>query len=99
MERPREYSRTKFDPAPPTRWVILVPDGMAFSTRSYARPYLSGDRMPPGVKILLIVNIAVFLLQSVTGGSLGGLEPYLSLRPAYVVPSFFVWRLATYMFL
>ena len=73
---------------------------MAYSTRSYARSYLSGGGgMPPGVKMLLIVNIAVFLLQSVTGGSLGGLFPFLALRPADVVGSFFVWQLGTYLFL
>ena len=36
---------------------------MAYSTRSYARGYLSGGRLPPGIKWLLIANTAVFLLE------------------------------------
>jgi membrane associated rhomboid family serine protease len=72
---------------------------MAYSTRSYARSYLYGDRLPAGIKWLLIVNTAVFLLQTFSRGALGGILAYFALFPAAVVKNFFVWQLATYMFL
>ena len=35
---------------------------MAIGSRDYVRPYASGSGLPPAVKVLLIVNLAVFLL-------------------------------------
>ena len=72
---------------------------MAYSTRTYARSYLSGGGLPPGIKGLLIANTVMFLLESFGGRSLGAVFPYLALVPAAVVKSFFIWQLATYMFL
>jgi membrane associated rhomboid family serine protease len=72
---------------------------MAYSTRSYARPYLSGQ-FPRGLRMLLIVNVAVFLLQWATQGTrLDEVFSLLALQPIAVVRLFFVWQLATYMFL
>ncbi|MBZ5632993.1 MAG: rhomboid family intramembrane serine protease [Acidobacteriia bacterium] len=74
---------------------------MAFSTRSYARPYLGGGGLPPGVKGLIIANSVVFLLMWL----LGSAEPVrifaslFSLVPADVVRRFYVWQLGTYLFL
>lgn len=67
----------------------------------------SGDRgrfypgyFPPGVKWLLIANTAVWLVFFLTARSEAGLlfQP-LKLVPHDVVHSFFLWQLATYMFL
>ena len=72
---------------------------MAISTRSYARPYLSGSGLPPGIKALLIANCAVFLLQFFARGHLDGFLGYFELYPIAVVKLFFIWQLATYMFI
>ncbi len=52
--------------------------------------------MPRPVRILLIANIAVFLLDFVTRGMV--VLPWLSLDPLRVVHHFEIWRLVTYMF-
>jgi membrane associated rhomboid family serine protease len=72
---------------------------MAYSTRSYARPYALSGGLPPGIKWLLIVNVAVFLLQFFGGGALGAIFRWMPLYPDQVVTHLFVWQLVTYMFL
>ena len=73
---------------------------MAYSTRTYARSYLSPAALPPGIRALLIVNVAIFLLQFFARGTrIDELFSYFALVPAAVVKTFFVWQLATYMFL
>src|ERR1700680_2579009 len=73
---------------------------MAYSTRSYARPFLASGGLPPGIKWLLIVNIGIFLVQWFSQGTaLSSVFAYLPLFPNQVVTHFFVWQLATYMFL
>src|SRR5579862_3958304 len=72
---------------------------MAIGTRSYARGYLSGGRLPPGLRWLLIANTAVFLIQYFAPRSLAGFLAYFALVPVEVVKSLFVWQLVTYMFL
>ncbi len=71
---------------------------MAYSTRSYARSYLYGDRLPSGIKGLLIANVALFLLHTFSRGSLDTVFAYLALTPVAVVKYFYVWQLATYLF-
>jgi membrane associated rhomboid family serine protease len=71
---------------------------MAYSTRSYARGYLSGGRLPPGIKWLLIANTAVFLIEFFLGRGLSTLFASLELVPVQVVRSFYIWQLVTYMF-
>jgi membrane associated rhomboid family serine protease len=72
---------------------------MAYGTRSYARPYLYGNRLPLGIKSLLIANIGVFLIDwFVFRLQLYRVLP-LGLVPAQVVKQFYVWQLVTYMFL
>jgi membrane associated rhomboid family serine protease len=72
---------------------------MAFSTRSYARPFLSGGGLPRGVKGLIIANSAVFLLMWLVPPIERLLMQWFSLVPADVVTRFFVWELVTYLFL
>jgi len=73
---------------------------MAYSTRSFARPYIGVPGLPRGIRWLIIVNVAVFLLQWFSQGtSLGRVFGSLALTPAQVFPHFYVWQLVTYMFL
>jgi membrane associated rhomboid family serine protease len=78
---------------------------MAYNTRYYARGYLSGSRLPPGIKALLIANTAIFLLEWLADRAAPSarlsetLEYYFGLTPAAVVGSLRVWQLVTYMFL
>jgi membrane associated rhomboid family serine protease len=72
---------------------------MAYSTRDYARSYLS-SRFPPGVKWLLIVNTGIWLLSFMAArlGAASFLGPF-ELIPAMVVGVGAIWQLFTYMFL
>lgn len=72
---------------------------MAYGTRSYARPYLYGNRLPLGIRWLLIANIAVFLIQFFAGRTLAPVFQLLALFPVQVVKQFYLWQLVTYMFL
>jgi membrane associated rhomboid family serine protease len=72
---------------------------MSIGTRSYARPYASGGGLPQGIRALLIVNAALFLLQFFLRGSLDGIFSLLALTPSEVVRSFHIWQLATFLFL
>ncbi len=73
---------------------------MAIGTRSWARNYVFSGGLPPGIRMLLIVNVAIFVVQFFARGTwLGELFSYGELLPAAVVKLFFVWQLATYMFL
>jgi membrane associated rhomboid family serine protease len=71
---------------------------MSISTRSYARQYSSRGGLPEGIRALLIINAAVFLLQFFGGRSLSGVLSLLALTPAEVVRSFYIWQLATFLF-
>lgn len=71
---------------------------MAIGTRSYARPYSSGGGLPRGIKALLIVNTAMFLILFFGRQSLSGVISILALTPAAVVRSLYVWQLATFLF-
>lgn len=71
---------------------------------AYARykPYVyhSGS-FPPGVKWLLIVNVAVFLVQFF-GGVFAGRDPlrvWFGLAPRQVLGQAYLWQLVTYLFL
>lgn len=52
--------------------------------------------LPPGIKILLLANGLVFLLQAIWGSHI---VPVFGLHPVDVWTRGFVWQLATYMFL
>jgi membrane associated rhomboid family serine protease len=74
---------------------------MAFSSRTYARPYLSGGGLPPGVRGLIVANSTVFLLMWIFG-STAAVRIFVglfSLVPADVVRRLYVWQLGTYLFL
>jgi membrane associated rhomboid family serine protease len=62
----------------------------------YRQSYFS-DRFPPGIKWLILINCAVFVLQSL------GLNPHLltlfALYPAGTISTLLVWQIFTYMFL
>ena len=54
---------------------------------------------PSGVKWLLIVNTAVFVLTSLLGPRFGADIRILELAPIAVVQHFAIWQLVTYLFL
>lgn len=70
---------------------------MGIGSRSYARPFVRGGGLPYGIKLLLIANFAVFLLQ--TFGLDNFLVTWFGLRPASLFSMFAVWQLGTYLFL
>ena len=73
---------------------------MAFSTRSYARPYIGVPGLPRGIKWLLIANVGVFLLQWLLRGTAAGQILFsFALVPAAVVQRLYVWQLISYTFL
>src|SRR5258708_19911159 len=73
---------------------------MSFRSRTRATGIFYVPGFPKGVKWLLIANVAVFLVgffpQLV---QLDGPMRFLALIPVSVVKDFFIWQLATYMFL
>jgi membrane associated rhomboid family serine protease len=72
---------------------------MALSSRPYIRSYGHSDRLPRGIRGLLIANAAVFLVQLLTGRTLAEFFFYLALVPSAVVKFFFLWQPVTYLFL
>ena len=70
---------------------------MAIGTRSYARGYLGSGGLPPGIKWLLISNVAVFLLNLLFLRQVRAFAELFWLRP-YDVMHGYVWQLATYLF-
>jgi len=66
---------------------------MYYQTRAMS---FGGGSITPAIKALLIANVAVFMLQTVTGGSfvmMFGLVPYLVWHELYL------WQIFTYQFL
>ena len=72
---------------------------------NYNQPYSPGgfQVMPPAIKILIIINIAIFLIMSISGFAKNFFYLYGSLWPIAsnneVGISFQIWQLVTYMFL
>jgi membrane associated rhomboid family serine protease len=79
--------------------MLMMDSGMAIGTRSYARGYLSSSGLPPGIRALLISNVAIFLIDFFLGGPLRGFFGLAVLRPTDVMQHLYIWQLATYMFL
>ena len=72
---------------------------MRHSTRYRLNALFSSSNFPKGVKWLLISNTAVFVLHYLAGKGLEPLFYPFELWPEQVVHSFFIWQLATYLFL
>ena len=72
---------------------------MPFSSRSYVNRYIPSNRFPVGLKWLLIVNIAIFVLSILSDRIVGPFLDNFTLVPAQVVQTFAIWQLVTYMFL
>ena len=68
---------------------------------SYQRVSFSfGGPTTPAVKTLLILNAAVFIIQTISSNVLGfNLEPLFGLVPYSILHTFFMWQLLTYLFL
>jgi membrane associated rhomboid family serine protease len=68
--------------------------------RRYSSPYASSFSFGPGplstaLKALIAANVVMFVLTTFVQSLVG----YLGLVPAFVVHQFWVWQVATYMFL
>jgi membrane associated rhomboid family serine protease len=72
---------------------------MAFSSRSYVNRYIPSNRFPVGLKWLLIVNTAIFVVSILANRQIGPIFDNFALVPAQVVQTFAVWQLVTYMFI
>jgi membrane associated rhomboid family serine protease len=72
---------------------------VAYSDRSYARPYIGVPGLPRAIKWLIIINVAIYLVGAFSPALGQVLVEYFGLIPAFVVKRFFIWQLATYMFL
>ncbi len=72
---------------------------MPFSSRSYVNRYIPSNRFPVGLKWLLIVNIAIFVISIFVQRALGPVLDNFALVPSQVVQTFAVWQLVTYMFI
>ena len=79
--------------------MLSVDSGMAIGTRSYARGFLSSSGLPPGIRRLLISNIAIFIIYFFSSRGMREVFDLAVLRPSDVVTHFYVWQLVTYMFL
>jgi membrane associated rhomboid family serine protease len=73
---------------------------MSFSSRSYVNRYIPSNRLPTGLKWLLICNVVIFVLKYVLHASRADLFlDNFALVPAQVVQTLALWQLVTYMFL
>lgn len=72
---------------------------MPFSSRPYVNRYIPSNRFPVGLRWLLIVNIAIFVVSILSDRIVGPFLENFTLIPAQVVQAFAVWQLVTYMFL
>jgi rhomboid family protein len=72
---------------------------MPFSSRSYVNRYIPSNRFPVGLKWLLIVNTAIFIISILAERQIGPLFDNFALVPSQVVRTFAVWQLVTYMFI
>lgn len=68
-----------------------------------ARMSFGGMGLTPGVKLLIIINAAVYVLQTLLGGGLTGrigpLTSWLGFIPQHAIFGLEIWRFFTYMFL
>lgn len=73
---------------------------MSYSSRERSYGFSYSSYFPPGVKWLLIVNIALFVLYFFAARfGLGSIFGHFGLVPQAVVGTLAVWQLFTYMFL
>lgn len=69
------------------------------SQYTYRRSSFFNSYFPAGVKWLIISNVAVFVLMTLFGRSIGGAVLVLALAPIAVVFHFAIWQLVTYLFI
>ncbi len=72
---------------------------MPFSSRSYVNRHIPSNRFPVGLKWLLIVNTAIFVISVLASRQVSPLLDNFALVPAQVVHAFALWQLVTYMFI
>ena len=72
---------------------------MAYSSRPYTRRYIPSNRFPVGLKWLLIVNTAIFVVSFFLANA-GAADFFRNfyLVPSQVIGTFAIWQIVTYMF-
>ena len=66
----------------------------------YQVQWTLGGRMTPMVKILIIVNCSIFLIQLIFEKMIGyDLSLVLGLVPRSITQQFYIWQFVTYLFL
>lgn len=67
----------------------------------YTSSYSLGPPLSSALKMLIGVNVAIFIIHQIVARSMPGdpVSVFLGLRPAAVVQQAYVWQLVTYMFL
>jgi membrane associated rhomboid family serine protease len=72
---------------------------MAYSSRHYANRFIPSNRFPIGLKWLLIVNVAIFVLWFFLKDlGAGAFFRDFYLVPSQVITTFAIWQVVTYMF-
>jgi membrane associated rhomboid family serine protease len=70
---------------------------MQYQTRQMS---FGGGNVTPAVKFLLIVNVGVFIVQTLVGSALDfRMAYYLGLVPPLILQNLYLWQLFTYQFL
>jgi membrane associated rhomboid family serine protease len=73
---------------------------MSFRSRPYVNRYIPSNRLPAGLKWLLLLNTGIFVLDYVLRASpASSFFRNFALIPAQVVQTFALWQLVTYLFL
>jgi membrane associated rhomboid family serine protease len=69
------------------------------SQYTYRRSSFFNSYFPTGVKWLIVCNVAIFVIITLFGRSIGGEVLLLALAPVAVVKHFALWQLFTYLFI
>jgi len=73
---------------------------MAYDRNEYRMDFGVAGRITPGIKWLIIANVAVFILQvAMRLAKRGGIELVFGLVPTETFHDLWLWQLVTYMFL
>lgn len=74
---------------------------MSYSSRPYVNRYVPSSRFPVGLKWLLIVNVALFVLSFILrGAGIDFITPWCVLVPEHVIgPPYAIWQFATNIFI
>ncbi len=80
--------------------VVCYLPSVSYYRTQYSPEIGLGGRITPGIKALIVANLAVFIVQVLVRNSLDtGIEGIFGLTPDLVFRRYCVWQIVTYMFL